>query len=134
MAGELRDAGISRSLIHDAFSSVRLPQWRVVDALIEILASKAPGLTSEQQLEPIHALWLRAAEAEHRSVRPTAQVTMADANKAILLFDIERYADRDDVEQAYLRRTLYETADHILTSILRDGPPTESVDRFRSEG
>ncbi|MER5522760.1 hypothetical protein ACWC2M_02260 [Streptomyces sp. NPDC001761] len=87
-----------------------------MDALIEILASKAPGLTAEQQLEPMHALWLRAAEAEHRSVTSATEVTTADASKAILLFDIERYSDRDDVEQAYLRRVLYEAADHILTT------------------
>ncbi|WNE98158.1 hypothetical protein PS467_23945 [Streptomyces luomodiensis] len=37
-------------------------------------------------------------------------------NRAILLFDIERYSDRDDVEQAYLRRMLYDIADRTLAA------------------
>ncbi|MFC0600565.1 hypothetical protein [Streptomyces palmae] len=40
---------------------------------------------------------------------------MADpVSRTILLFDIERYSDRDDVEQAYLRRMLYDIADGVL--------------------
>ncbi|WP_405613722.1 hypothetical protein [Streptomyces sp. NBC_01508] len=35
-------------------------------------------------------------------------------NRTILLLDIERYSDRDDVEQAYLRRMLYNIADQTL--------------------
>ncbi|WP_405614492.1 hypothetical protein [Streptomyces sp. NBC_00076] len=116
MAREVRGAGISRSSIHDAFSSVRLPQWHVVDALLEILASKAPGLTAEQQLEPMHALWLRAAEAEQSLVKSAAGAMMADAQRSILLFDAEHYSDRDDVQQAYLRRVLYEIIDHVLAA------------------
>ncbi len=116
MAREVRGAGISRSSIHDAFSSVRLPQWHVVDALLEILASKAPGLTAEQQLEPMHALWLRAAEAEQSPVKSAAEGMVADVQRSILLFDIEHFSDRDDVEQAYQRRMLYEIADHVLVA------------------
>ena len=35
-------------------------------------------------------------------------------SRTILLLDIERYSDRDDVEQAFLRRMLYEVADRTL--------------------
>ncbi|MFH8433879.1 hypothetical protein ACH4A3_01425 [Streptomyces sp. NPDC018007] len=35
-------------------------------------------------------------------------------NSTILLFDIEEYSDRDDVEQAYLRRMLFSLADDAL--------------------
>ncbi|MGW0788171.1 hypothetical protein ACWD04_07915 [Streptomyces sp. NPDC002911] len=35
-------------------------------------------------------------------------------NSTILLFDIERYSDRDDVEQAYLRRMLFDLTDRTL--------------------
>ncbi|MFE6031272.1 hypothetical protein [Streptomyces niveus] len=35
-------------------------------------------------------------------------------NRTILLLDIERYSDRDDVEQAFLRRMLYDIADQTL--------------------
>ncbi|MFJ3665628.1 hypothetical protein ACIPSE_04135 [Streptomyces sp. NPDC090106] len=36
--------------------------------------------------------------------------------RTILLVDIERYSDRDDVEQAYLRRMLYDITDRTLRS------------------
>ncbi|MFI6660862.1 hypothetical protein ACIBL8_35590 [Streptomyces sp. NPDC050523] len=36
------------------------------------------------------------------------------ASRTILLLDIERYSDRDDVEQAYLRRMLYDLTDRAL--------------------
>ncbi|MFF8098840.1 hypothetical protein ACF07S_03425 [Streptomyces sp. NPDC016640] len=35
-------------------------------------------------------------------------------SRTILLLDIERYSDRDDVEQAYLRRMLYDVTDRAL--------------------
>ncbi|MFJ3337348.1 hypothetical protein [Streptomyces sp. NPDC086766] len=35
-------------------------------------------------------------------------------SRTILLLDIEKYSDRDDVEQAYLRRVLYDIADRAL--------------------
>ncbi|GAQ59097.1 hypothetical protein [Streptomyces acidiscabies] len=35
-------------------------------------------------------------------------------HRTILLLDIEAYSDRDDVEQAYLRRMLYDIADRAL--------------------
>ncbi|GGL74419.1 hypothetical protein GCM10010129_17730 [Streptomyces fumigatiscleroticus] len=37
-------------------------------------------------------------------------------SRTILLLDIERYSDRDDVEQAYLRRMLYDVTDRTLES------------------
>ncbi|MER7044489.1 hypothetical protein [Streptomyces jumonjinensis] len=37
-------------------------------------------------------------------------------SRTILLLDIERYSDRDDVEQAYLRRMLYDVTDQVLES------------------
>ncbi|MFI2209039.1 hypothetical protein [Streptomyces sp. NPDC020141] len=35
-------------------------------------------------------------------------------HRVILLLDIEKYSDRDDVEQAYLRRMLYDVTDQVL--------------------
>ncbi|MGW3663577.1 hypothetical protein [Streptomyces sp. NPDC005141] len=37
-------------------------------------------------------------------------------SRTILLLDIEKYSDRDDVEQAYLRRMLYDITDRVLES------------------
>ncbi|MDI3385772.1 hypothetical protein QIS99_05995 [Streptomyces sp. B-S-A8] len=41
-------------------------------------------------------------------------MTTDPVNRTILLLDIERFSDRDDVEQAYLRRMLYGIADRTL--------------------
>ncbi|GAA3184829.1 hypothetical protein GCM10010451_37570 [Streptomyces virens] len=35
-------------------------------------------------------------------------------SRTILLLDIERFSDRDDIEQAYLRRMLYDVTDRVL--------------------
>ncbi|MEU6679174.1 hypothetical protein [Streptomyces sp. NPDC046925] len=40
----------------------------------------------------------------------------ATVNRTILLFDIEQFGRRDDVEQAFLRRLLYDVADQTLTA------------------
>jgi hypothetical protein len=64
MAHALNGAGISRSTIYDAFASMRLPSWEVVDALVEILATKHPQ-TSPKEVQPrFHELWLSAVDEE----------------------------------------------------------------------
>ncbi|MGF1427279.1 acyl carrier protein [Kitasatospora sp. LaBMicrA B282] len=61
---------ISRTRLHDAFTEPRLPAWEVVDALIEILASRAPGLTVREVQAEIHALWVLASIGRSK-LRPT---------------------------------------------------------------
>jgi len=53
---------ISRTRLHDAFTEPRLPPWDTVDALVEILASRAPGRTPHEVLPEVHALWVLAAQ------------------------------------------------------------------------
>lgn len=62
VARVLAGAGISRSTIHDAFCSRRLPKWRVIDALVEVLSSQAPGGRPEEDQMVLHEVWLRAAQ------------------------------------------------------------------------
>lgn len=50
-------------------------------------------------------------------------------SRTILLLDIERYSDRDDVEQAYLRRMLYDITDRLLTSAGVDATRRMRADR-----
>ncbi|MEU1663300.1 hypothetical protein ABZ547_06780 [Streptomyces sparsogenes] len=50
-------------------------------------------------------------------------------SRTILLFDIERYSDRDDVEQAYLRRMLYDVADRTLNAAGIDETQRQRADR-----
>ncbi|MFI8190816.1 hypothetical protein ACIF8T_18710 [Streptomyces sp. NPDC085946] len=55
---------------------------------------------------------------------------MADpVSRTILLLDIEKYSDRDDVEQAYLRRMLYDVTDRALESAGIDGTLRLRADR-----
>ncbi|MFD3520903.1 hypothetical protein [Streptomyces sp. NPDC058653] len=49
-------------------------------------------------------------------------------NRTILLLDIERYSDRDDIEQSFLRRMLYDIADQTL-----DAAGIDSAQRLRAD-
>ncbi|MFF3321320.1 hypothetical protein [Streptomyces sp. NPDC002889] len=50
-------------------------------------------------------------------------------SRTILLLDIERYSDRDDIEQAYLRRMLYDITDRTLESAGIDETLRRRADR-----
>ncbi|MFD8970636.1 hypothetical protein ACFV0C_37565 [Streptomyces sp. NPDC059568] len=50
-------------------------------------------------------------------------------SRTILLLDIEKYSDRDDVEQTYLRRMLYDIADRALETAGIDEPQRWRADR-----
>ncbi|GAA1340685.1 hypothetical protein GCM10009647_084350 [Streptomyces sanglieri] len=50
-------------------------------------------------------------------------------NSTILLLDIEKYSERDDVEQAYLRRMLYDLADRALLAAGIDETRRRRADR-----
>lgn len=50
-------------------------------------------------------------------------------SRTILLLDIERFSDRDDVEQAYLRRMLYDITDRALDAAGIDGTRRLRADR-----
>ncbi|MFF4701262.1 DUF5710 domain-containing protein [Streptomyces chattanoogensis] len=69
VATELKGAGISRSTIYDAFASTRLPNWHVLDALAEVLATRHPRTTPEQEANFFHALWLLAVDEEDDDTR-----------------------------------------------------------------
>ncbi|MGW6056532.1 hypothetical protein [Streptomyces sp. NPDC055189] len=50
-------------------------------------------------------------------------------SRTILLLDIEKYSDRDDIEQAYLRRMLYDITDRALESAGIDETLRRRADR-----
>lgn len=127
MSQKLRGAGISRSSIHDAFTSRRLPQWRVVDALIEILGAAAPTTTVEQQLSLLNELWLRAAEAE--AGHPLDASDPQHANYVIGAFDIESFSAQSDVSQIRLRAMLYDFTNNAVTHAGVDDGERQWIDR-----
>ncbi|MFC9426331.1 hypothetical protein [Streptomyces sp. NPDC056987] len=50
-------------------------------------------------------------------------------SRTILLLDIEKFSDRDDVEQTYLRRMLYDITDRVLDAAGIDEPRRRRDDR-----
>lgn len=50
-------------------------------------------------------------------------------NRTLLLFDIEQYGSRDDVEQAFLRRVLYDVVDATLVAAAVDETARLRADR-----
>lgn len=50
-------------------------------------------------------------------------------SRTLLLLDIERYSNRDDVEQVYLRRTLYDVADRALDAAGVEDSMRQRADR-----
>jgi hypothetical protein len=70
---------ISRSSLHDALTGTGRPPWETVVALVEILATRSPRTSAEQEVGRFHRLWVEAA----RSVVASAQVSdSAAANTA----------------------------------------------------
>jgi excisionase family DNA binding protein len=62
---EIGQAGISRSTIHDAFSSLRLPALDVVMALVDHLTDKAPMANPKRakvNRRLVYDMWVRAAQ------------------------------------------------------------------------
>lgn len=76
VARVLRGAGISRSTVHDAFCSQRLPKWKVIDALVEVLSSQAPGGRPEDDQRVLHEVWLRAAQESDDQEAPRARAVI----------------------------------------------------------
>ncbi|MEU1264529.1 PP2C family protein-serine/threonine phosphatase [Streptomyces albogriseolus] len=86
IAQALKGAGISRSTIHDAFCSQRLPKWKVIDALVEVLSSQAPGGRPEEDQKVLYEVWLRAAEEsdeQHNQGPQTARERKAETHELL---------------------------------------------------
>jgi hypothetical protein len=60
---------VSRSRVHEAFTGERVPDWGLLDLLVEQLALKVPGGPSpDDEVRRFHALWLTAVgqpETDH---------------------------------------------------------------------
>ncbi|MFE7129993.1 hypothetical protein ACFVIM_03965 [Streptomyces sp. NPDC057638] len=55
---------ISRTRLHDAFSKPGLPPWDVIDALVEVLATRAHSTSPESEIPLFERMWRTAALAE----------------------------------------------------------------------
>lgn len=53
---------VSRSRVHEAFAGERVPDWGLLELLVEQLALKVPGgPRPDDEVRRFHALWLTAA-------------------------------------------------------------------------
>jgi uncharacterized protein YegL len=81
---ELR-GGASRSKIHEAFSSARLPSWGVVELIVEALARRLPDSPVEHESGRFHQLWDAAAS----EVSASTFAPPASANEIFRFIDDE---------------------------------------------
>ncbi|MEU2873494.1 hypothetical protein ABZ769_30555 [Streptomyces olivoreticuli] len=70
MAAKITDGRISRSSLHEALTSAALPRWDTVDALVEILATRARKTSPEQEIDRFNELWQEAAQPSPKRAVP----------------------------------------------------------------
>jgi hypothetical protein len=87
---------ISRSTLHSALANTALPRRDTVDALVEILGTRARNTTPEEELPGFDALWQLASEE-------IASDALADVPALDLSSLIEWHLDRhpEDVRQVF---------------------------------
>ncbi|ROQ89014.1 class 3 adenylate cyclase [Streptomyces sp. 2132.2] len=128
LARALGTGVVSSSRIHDAFTKPRLPTWGLVQVLVVELANRTPGADATTEVKRLHTLWDEAAQAEASpqvgvELRPRQDVTSphvpaagSGPQRTLLLVDLEGFNKRNEVEQAYLRRSLYSLVDRVATA------------------
>ncbi|WP_406187311.1 hypothetical protein [Streptomyces sp. NBC_01006] len=127
LARALGTGVVSSSRIHDAFTKPRLPTWGLVQVLVVELANRTPGADATTEVKRLHTLWDEAAQADASppadiELRQGQDVALPHApavdsgrlmRRSLLLVDLEDFGERDEVEQAYLRRSLYSLLDRV---------------------
>ncbi|PSK58397.1 hypothetical protein B0E38_01422 [Streptomyces sp. 111WW2] len=105
------DKRISRSSLHDAFTSAARPAWDTVDALVEILASRSRRTTPEQELDRFHNLWMDAARSVLAEDPPPPASQNAQAAESgmfwVIATDVIQFSSASDDAQAHMRLRLY---------------------------
>ncbi|MEU9241613.1 hypothetical protein [Streptomyces sp. NPDC048385] len=100
---------ISRSTLHTALTGPNLPRWNVIDAMVEVLASRARSTTPEEQLPRFDALWQRAALGDMPAdARVEVPIVDNEGNRLTAELDpsslLRQYLDAhpEDISQALL--------------------------------
>ncbi|WP_317440765.1 hypothetical protein [Streptomyces collinus] len=128
---------LTRSRLHDAMTTPALPGWDVVDALVEILASKARGTSSEQELDRFSELWQRAARtvqegdpliggAHTRSRSPQVEIL---EQRLVVAMDVRDFSARSELEQLSVRDHLADAVGRSLAALQVDVDDTHQMDR-----
>ncbi|MFD0354344.1 hypothetical protein ACFVHW_11480 [Streptomyces sp. NPDC127110] len=149
LARALGTGVVSSSRIHDAFSKPRLPTWGLVQMLVVELAGRTPGADAAAEVKRFHVVWDEAAEADSL---PQALATPGQAQtvalsvpqavtvthvppvgrpvpRSLLLADLWRFSNRDDVQQVYMRRMLYNLLDRTAEAAGIDAAARRQADR-----
>jgi hypothetical protein len=111
--------GISRSSLHDALTGTGRPSWETVEALVEILATRSPRTSAEQEVERFHDLWVEAARSvvagssAPDSVPGDSVQTASHAPLWIMAIDIHGFGHALH-EYGAMRERLFEDVDEAL--------------------
>ncbi len=73
----------SRSRIHDAFTSSRLPAWGLLQVLVHALTQTVPDSDAGQEEKRLHALWLTASGTAQDEARPQPRVEQARLSESV---------------------------------------------------
>jgi hypothetical protein len=105
------DKRISRSSLHDAFTSAARPAWDTVDGLVEILASRSRRTTPEQELDRFHNLWIDAARSVLAEDPPLSASQNAQSEETsmfwVIATDVVQFSSASDEVQARMRLRLF---------------------------
>lgn len=123
---------ISRSSLHDAFTSAARPAWDTVEALVEILASRSRRTTPEQELDRFHNMWTDAARSVLAEDPPLSVLQNAQSVDIrmfwVIAIEVVQFSPVSDAEQSRLRLRLYDDVKEALdfAGLIRHA---DSVDR-----
>ncbi|MER5905070.1 hypothetical protein ABT150_34145 [Streptomyces mirabilis] len=102
---------ISRSTLHSALIGTTLPRWGTVDALVEILGTRARNTTPEEELPRFDALWQRATGEVGEDALDDVPVKDALGNQLDLSSLFEQHLDRHPEDTLQVFRLLEELLD-----------------------
>jgi archaellum biogenesis ATPase FlaH len=85
-----RDA-LSRTAIHNMFAGSKLPSWRLVEPLVQVMARRAGGRDEKAEVERFRALWAQVARPANMATEPGAVASAhSEASKPEADPEIER--------------------------------------------
>ncbi|WP_411129802.1 hypothetical protein [Streptomyces sp. x-19] len=112
----------SKSRIHDAFSSCRLPAWGLVQLLVEVMAQAVPGADPAIEERRFHQLWMAASgsattlQTVSDHARTESGITASESGaKPVTVIRVE-WVDPSRLKMR-TRRSLREAVDRALEDI-----------------
>ncbi|MFI0915588.1 hypothetical protein [Streptomyces abikoensis] len=123
---------VSRSSLHEAFTGTARPPWDTVDALVEILATRARQTSPEREIDRFQQLWVDAARSVLASppalVGQTTGPSGFFAPHWIMFLDVAGFSRRSDPAQMRTRHRLHTLLNEAL-EFAGAAPVAHRIDR-----